>query len=691
MNRQAHLKFPRLRRVNLNRFSLYAQQPTVGLTLPRGVTCIAGANGIGKSTFLAAVNFALTGRVPDPDRRYSTAENYFRDSAVFTADFFDGRIDEADRDAATISVEIAVAEQIFRLTRGMFDIEGLKALRITEVTSKKERVIYDGTTDSALERQSEYTTRITAAIGLKSFEQFVFLQHFVLTFDEARKLLFWDERGLEAALFLAFGQDPDQQQVAEHYRQNMERLDSNARNTKWHARRLQRRIEEIRATVEPAEEIEDFGSLEARYHALKQRHEKAVVAVERAELKASDAALKFAEASAAHAALRSEYAKAFAEHVGDASLAAQHPIVLEATSEDCRCRICGSEGKTVARVVIERIQSHQCPLCESPLTADANAKEQLELLASLDRKIGTARGKLDRASNARERVDAQLADERQRAVKVAGELRAFEEEHESLARWVRGREGAEADGLAAELRRLDEQMKELLRQSRAEYAERDQWKSKLQRMQRELHERYQQTEEEFVPLFRRLAELFIGIPLDISVESKANAPTSLVLDMRSTSRREQHQLSESQRFFLDIALRMSLAQFASHEQAPAALFVDTPEGSLDIAYEARAGQMFAEFVNGGYDILMTANVNTSQLLKKLARACGTSRMKLVRMTEWSELSEVQIEEESLFREAYADIESALRAGDADMKKGTTARKMGGTTRTTSGKERRSRV
>jgi ABC-type cobalamin transport system ATPase subunit len=157
--------------------------------------------------------------------------------------------------------------------------------------------------------------------------------------------------------------------------------------------------------------------------------------------------------------------------------------------------------------------------------------------------------------------------------------------------------------------------------------------------------------------------------------------------MRSTSRREQHQLSESQRFFLDIALRMALAQFASDQHAPATLVIDTPEGSLDIAYEARAGQMFAEFVKAGHDIIMTANVNTSQLLKKLARASGTNQMKLVRMTEWSELSDVQIEEEALFREAYAEIEAALLAGDSESNQPGKVRLPQGTATVPTGKGR----
>jgi len=37
-------------------------------------------------------------------------------------------------------------------------------------------------------------------------------------------------------------------------------------------------------------------------------------------------------------------------------------------------------------------------------------------------------------------------------------------------------------------------------------------------------------------------------------------------------------------------------------------------------------------------------------------------MTLVRMTAWTDLSAVQMEEEALFREAYNDIEKELRGG-----------------------------
>ena len=89
------------------------------------------------------------------------------------------------------------------------------------------------------------------------------------------------------------------------------------------------------------------------------------------------------------------------------------------------------------------------------------------------------------------------------------------------------------------------------------------------------------------------------------------------------------------------------------------MYIDTPEGSLDIAYEARAGDMFGTFAHDGYGLVMTANINTSKLLERLASSCGPSLMHLERMTEWTVLTDVQAAEEQLFHDAYSQIERAL--------------------------------
>src|SRR5690606_17617627 len=131
---------------------------------------------------------------------------------------------------------------------------------------------------------------------------------------------------------------------------------------------------------------------------------------------------------------------------------------------------------------------------------------------------------------------------------------------------------------------------------------------------------------------------------------------SLSIDIEESKRKDSFQLSESQRYFIDIALRMALIELCSNS---ATLLIDTPEGSLDIAYESRAGKMFADFSNSSRKIIMTVNINSTQLLLEMASLCKKKNMKVERMTDWTILSEVQQQENDRIEEAFTNIELKL--------------------------------
>lgn len=206
-----------------------------------------------------------------------------------------------------------------------------------------------------------------------------------------------------------------------------------------------------------------------------------------------------------------------------------------------------------------------------------------------------------------------------------------------------------------------EQLAAVDREKDTAYSHREQLKEQLVDLQKQLEQHYLQAEQDFVPRFADLAHRFIGMPLNVQLDARPSSDVKLVIEVRGTPRRQQQQLSESQRFFLDIALRMALTQHMSDPVSQGGMFIDTPEGSLDIAYEKRAGDMLAMFAERGHPILMTANLNSSQLLLALAHRCGRTKMRLCRMTDWSELTTVQREEEALFDQAYSEIEKAMDA------------------------------
>ncbi len=124
------LSMPRLSGARLDNFSLYSAKKSIKVTFTKGAFCLAGANGLGKSTFLAAVNFGLTGIVADPNRKFESVSEYYDHSLGFAEEFFDGRVEEKDRDRAQISLDFEIGAKVFHLTRGFFEREHLRAFSV---------------------------------------------------------------------------------------------------------------------------------------------------------------------------------------------------------------------------------------------------------------------------------------------------------------------------------------------------------------------------------------------------------------------------------------------------------------------------------------------------------------------------------------------------------------------------------
>jgi energy-coupling factor transporter ATP-binding protein EcfA2 len=644
------MEFPSLKLVELQSFSLYRNRPELLLDLDIPVFCLAGANGLGKSTFLNAVTYGLTGVIPNPSDRFDSIEEHYHHNLPYAAEYFSGRIDEDARDAAEIRLQFTLGSHSYDLTRGLFEPEQLRSLTITN-GERNVHSVHDATEADLNER---YQQQVVTDTGLGTFAQYVFLQHFVFTFDERRRLLFWEGHLVEQALYLAFGISGPGAQQADTWRRQADRYDSQARNLQYQATTARNRLAELEEeTGEGGEGSADKNSV-AHYERLIDERRRKTDAARRAATAEQDASLELQRVKASELAARNEYEEAFNEHLGLIRNPADHPIVAAAV-EHSTCALCGTSGEQVARAVVRRLDDDVCPLCDSPISnLSADAKQTL----TRTKELGKVLEKLEKASVRQRNTVSRLTNEATAAQRAAEEaasaVREFEARNEDLPQ-------LDASGLEGVKQRLVAQIEESITRRDSFRAKRDERRRQLRKVQAELASNYREAEQRFVPLFTSLAESFLGLELELQLDVRRNA-VELVLSVEGTRRRLISQLSESQRYFVDIALRMALTQHMVGPAAPATLFIDTPEGSLDVAYESRAGSMFAGYVAGPRQIVMTANLNASQLLRELARKCGREAMKVVRMIEWADLSDVQASSEELFEEAYAAIEAELDQG-----------------------------
>jgi DNA repair exonuclease SbcCD ATPase subunit len=656
VNGLLNLQFPKLNKIILKNFSIYSSQPEITIEFPSGVVCLAGANGIGKSTFLNIINYAITGLV-DSDRKFNSVEEYYRNNKNFPSEYFSGRVNELDREASEVYIELKISDKIYKLTRGFFEPEELRSFCLY----RNQDLVLDCSNMTPGERHKEYIKSIVKDVGVETFEQFVFIQLFLLTFGERRHLLFWDQKVLEQALYLAFGVDYSMAKHAEKLRREAEKADSLARNASWQAGDLRKKIEFLQNAINNDFEIkeEERKKILEQYKRLQDELESKLKLRNELDAEKHHINLKLAEFTSKELALQNEYKELFTIHAQQGAQLLHHPLIKESINSG-KCELCGNKEDVATRIKA-KLESHSCPLCDSKLNRNDDKMKRFKQLQRIDEELLDVKERVKELGKKINRLDRERDIVEIEVNNIKEEISKFEQDNENVIRSLeKGRSGNNVNII---IESYVKTMNELIKKKTDKYKLRDEKRKELRKLQQKLEKNYSSVEEHFVPSFRELAQLFLGIDLDIRMETSSQG-VNLVLEVRSTARRQHYQLSESQKFFIDIALRMALVQQMSSEHCKASLLIDTPEGSLDIAYESRAGNMFARFVENGFNIIMSANINSSQLLQSLAKKCGRSKMVMIRMTSWTELSDVQVAEENLFKKAYNQVQEALNEKEA---------------------------
>jgi DNA repair exonuclease SbcCD ATPase subunit len=644
------LNFPILSHIRLSHFSLYTLKPTIEFKVGDGILCLAGANGLGKSTFLQVVIYGMTGIVPKPDRKFSSVDDYYRDTRSFTREYFEGRLLPEHRDIAEIELEMSIGNKQITITRGFVESESLRSLKV--VSDNKEKDFKDETPE---QRQATYEKLLIEESGLGSFREFVFVQSFVLTFDERRHLLFWDAKVLETCLLIFVGVKKEQRAEVEQLRRESEKAGSRVRNLSYDIKQAKDRLAELEAVRKGKKAGKEEAKTYEEYEGLVERVEETNETIRRIEAKIRDAKLAIADSAARSSALRTEYNNEFESRLKTKQGSRQHPYVQQAIL-DGKCNICGANGLSVSENIKAKIAGKECPFCGTPFSVGKQDAHTMARLMELDKALVRERKILDSKSL---QVN-QLEEEKQQC---SEELSAFEKElkdFEEENRDVVTRSSAGGKGLADLSKVYREQIQSLTRQRDEERDHSQKTDQKYRGAKKQLEQQYMDVRAKFVPEFNALATLFLGVELDIVLENRENVV--LVLEINKSRRRADYQLSESQRFFIDIALRMAFAKFVSTNGAGVPLYIDTPEGSLDLAYEAQAGQMLAKFATDGHNILMTANVNTSQLLRSLATNAKSCGFAIQRLYRWTELSAVQEKQETKFDETLNMLEKLAKSG-----------------------------
>lgn len=644
---QSDLKFdfPLLTEVSINDFSLYKKADMIDLAFDKEVFCLAGANGLGKSTFLTIINYGLTGIVINPEKNFKSIVStvkFYNNNKGFPKQYFDGRVEEEDRERASVTLNFQVGGASYSITRSFFESEELLDY---ERLVNGEDTVQKGLDESHLFKL--YCENVVEDIGLATFDQFVFLQHFVFTFDEHHHLLFWDKTLMETSLYLFFGVNVEDAYKANSLRKRINELGSNIRNftyqknrTKKDVQELEGKIEEIQSKVKlKAGILEDYDQLIRDYEEFEVANEKLKHDLRFCELNISDFSIKMAE-------LRSQYQSVFNDLMNPPVDILEDQNVRDLVKELKKEFCSGGEGTETLEKLKQYVLAN---ICLPDTTDESDLSKQLK---EIDSQIAHLKSEIDNAQSKKERLGKERIELEKNQLIRQNHIVEFEKEQGEFI--IQLRHDAKGDHTGI-LKSYYEQISKREKEIEEKRSQKTEAEKELRKLERVLNRNFASAQEKFMPIFQGYVSEFLGLDVNTKLKNSSEG-TTLVLEINNAERTDVHQLSESQRYFVDIGLRMALIQYGCQN---AMLLIDTPEGSLDIAYESKAGKMFAEFAQTQYKLLMTANINTSQLLIELAQKCKSEGMRLERMTEWTFLSEVQQQEQSKIEEAFDSIEKSL--------------------------------
>lgn len=617
----SRVRFPVIENFAISGYQLYPGVDGTGFAtdVQQGVNIVVGINGLGKTTLLTALFRALTGprdwskrSLDGPAGVTSTELGDWRTKGYFTK-----RVPNGAR-AAILTVTIGFGSDRITITRRMHD------LAITSLLVNGQRRAND---------RDVYEAEVTRLCGLSSFADFYLLLRYLVFFLEDRQSVIWDEHAQSDILRTLFF-DPEEADRTRKLQAEIQTKDSQIRNFRYAIKQYKDRLEKMIAQAAVGGEVRaEAAALRTQLDAARDAAEDAKTELAEIEDRYATERRDLENARFTYDAKQAEYEELEAQYFAHAypHLGTVAQYVFSHATSGGGCLACGDRSAQVQERVRRMLERGLCPVCESEpgdreaivpphalasrrlSNLDAEVGALREVMQTLEREVQTL---ITRRTKTRERLTTEWAkqaelEERYRIIegKLPKDDAALEETRHLI---VGGRKELEAMN-----------------------AEREELEKAYRPRQEAGEARVRELADAIIARFNMYAEYFLAdrCTLRYAKEDRrigTEGPTfgfprfhvelsSGVFEHTARPREEPHEVSESQKEFIDLAFRMALISVASGAE-PAMLVLETPEATLDAVFITRAGRLLAHFAAGeskANRLIASCNLNQTHMISAL--------------------------------------------------------------------------
>lgn len=634
------IKLPQVTSFSVNGFEPIYSAP-IELKMGAGPYVILGGNGLGKTTLIQAVVYALAGGLDDKVEDVKALR--------WSHSYFRGRLSPNQISTAYVEVEFRLGKKSISVRRGF------RGSQVVAVRDGRGNWVEDNAAMLFGQLLREYG-------GYLESSDFAFVVHRLLYLPESRRLIAWDTDA-QIRLLMLLNQDVAVEREFRENRAQLKFLDSKRRHIRVALNRAAEEIaslleyEESESDAETAEneegdETED--SEEDRLPTL--ASELSEIAQKRidAESRMRTALSDLSRTSDTVDKLRQEIEAAEAGLVDQflAETEKDHNLPLAKLIESAICPACGQRHLGLAELARKHLRAGCCALCGSEELHHLNPALS-EFRRTLEVEIRSQQAFEEIVRMVRFEVDTL----RQQEIEAQARVSQIRYKRSVVAIVERNLPQMTVDNLRELKRSLEDEEADAEIQANAIH-------DKLTEDYEKFRNKMDSRMEELRAIYREFATAFLGLPCELDEVERGGLMELKLFVPRfdNALRDEEAKCSEAQRFFLDIAFRMALIDVAGGDRGTATFICETPETALDVSYIDNVVSMFMSFAKRQHNILLTANIQAAGIAENmLARLPKDVRMKhVVNLLELGRLSAVQKSASSRFKSILRRIETTPR-------------------------------
>ncbi len=615
------IRFPVLKRLKVSEYQLFPGADGKGIdhTFEGGVTVVVGINGLGKTTMLNIILRSLLGfNEPAKFDPYDPAAGSHKMVEKET-EYFSSRTTNLAKDAR-VEAEFAFGSDRLKIIRHLdtLAIEGL-FLNDKPITGE----------------QDELQHEIVKASGLATLYDFFYVVRSFTFFLEDKVSLIWNPSG-QFEIFRILFFDPTKAKEFAELADKIKRKDSRYRNLRVYYNKAMEELKRTEARTgnksTATEELRlkrvDVNQLEESDADVRRKLEKALLGRTMILEQIQKTRLELEEdRRQQEGLLDSFFSRAFPD------LPAIVSNILNHLDGDHGCLVCGTANPKKRHKFRDLAKQGVCPFCETnniriekvgALTARAEGEiNEIETRLQGKRKnLSALEAGLTKSIELVDALHGERATISSRLIAAQGELEQLEAKlppsQEELDK--------KRKQLDSELREMKNLRLEIVKETKRYSTLLGEGRKNIERLATKLTKSFQFYAGAFLAekcnLSYREEKRRLGEEGELlSYPNFHVNMTSAVSPKMGTPRKEDTQVSESQKEFVDLAFRMALFDAVRQPKDGVMLVIETPEASLDSIFVKKAGDLLRKFGEDGKGepnvIIASCNLNGTDIVRSL--------------------------------------------------------------------------